>query len=66
MLLLLIVGIWIAALLLVVALCAAARRGEAGVLHAAPAPQGEAHERPAETAPVPAAEIARPAVRIAA
>jgi len=66
MLLLLIVGVWIAALLLVAALCTAARRGEADVLHAARERQAAAQERPAETAPLPAAELAEPAVRIAA
>ncbi len=66
MLLLLIVGVWIAALLLVAALCAAARRGEADVLHAARARHSAAQARPAETTPPAAAELAEPAVRIAA
>jgi hypothetical protein len=66
MLLLLIVGVWIAALLLVAALCAAAHRGDAGVPHAALARAAATHERPAEKAPLPAAELAEPAIRIAA
>jgi len=66
MLLLLIVGIWIGALLLVAALCAAARRGEADLPDAARARQAAGNERREETAPLPATEVAEPAVRIAA
>jgi hypothetical protein len=66
MLLLMIVGVWLAALLLVAALCAAAHRGEADVLDAARERRAASREQADGSSPLPAAELPAPAVRIAA